>query len=240
MDTPFLDTVINDKRVNTWQADVSVNHKLVKFRLDTGADATVLPAETYSRLFQRPLSSADKLLCGPNRVQLDVIGRFDAQLQWRDRLTTQTVYVVRDIHQPLLGRDAIDALGMVKCLDAISSSLDPRQQYADLFTGLGCMDGEYTIRLKPDAQPFAVFTPRRVPVNRPRNRSSRSISGQIESIVGSLKSRSSRVDRRERSTRSIWRFNLSLSIKLLHKRIYVNLGRVNLYWTLAFTPTSTN
>jgi hypothetical protein len=48
----------------------------------------------------------------------------------------------------------------------------------------------------------------------PRNRSSRSISGQIESIVGSLKSRSSRVDRRERSTRSIWRFNLSLSIKI--------------------------
>jgi hypothetical protein len=165
MDTLFLDTVSNDKRVNTWQDDVSVNHKLVKFRLDTGADATVLPAETYSRLFQRPLSSADKLLCGPNRVQLDVIGRFDAQLQWRDRLRTQTVYVVRDIHQPLLGRDAIDALGMVKCLDAISSSLDPRQQYADLFTGLGCMEGEYTIRLKPDAQPFAVFTPRRVPVN---------------------------------------------------------------------------
>jgi hypothetical protein len=27
------------------------------------------------------------------------------------------------------------------------------------------MEGEYTIRLKPDAQPFAVFTPRRVPVN---------------------------------------------------------------------------
>jgi hypothetical protein len=71
------------------------------------------------------------------------------------------------------------------------------------------------------------------------DRSSRSISGQIESIVGSLKSRSSRVDRRERSIRSIWRFNLSLSIKLLHKRIYFNLGRVNLYWTLTFTPTST-
>jgi hypothetical protein len=56
-------------------------------------------------------------------------------------------------------------LGMAVCLNALSSSNDPRQQYADLFTGLGCMEGEYTIRLKPDAQPFAVFTPRRVPVN---------------------------------------------------------------------------
>jgi hypothetical protein len=62
-------------------------------------------------------------------------------------------------------RDAIDAPGTVKCLDALSRSLDPRQQYADLFTGLGCLEGEYTIRLKLDAQPFAVFTPRRIPVN---------------------------------------------------------------------------
>jgi hypothetical protein len=38
MNTLFLDTVSNDKQVNTWQVDVSVN-KLVKFRLDTGADA---------------------------------------------------------------------------------------------------------------------------------------------------------------------------------------------------------
>ena len=91
MDTLFLDTVSNDKQVNTWQAEVSVDNKAVNFRLDTGADVTVLPAGTFSRLFQRPLSSADKLLCGPNRAQLDVIGRFDAQLQWRDRLTSQAV-----------------------------------------------------------------------------------------------------------------------------------------------------
>jgi transposase InsO family protein len=157
--------VSDNKRVNTWQAEVRVNNKPLKFRLDTGADATVLPAVTYNRLFRDPLSPADKLLCGPNRAQLDVLGRFDAQLQWRDRRTKHTIYVVRDIHQPLLGRDAIDTLGMAVCLNALSSSNDPRQQYADLFTGLGCMEGEYTIRLKPDAQPFAVFTPRRVPVN---------------------------------------------------------------------------
>lgn len=165
MDALFLDTVSSEKQHNTWEAELRVNDKPVKFRLDTGADVTVLPAGTYSRLFQSPLQPVDNLLCGPNRVQLDAVGRFDAQLQWRDRLTTQTVYVIRDVHQPLLGRDAIDALGIVKCMDTLSSSLNPRQQYADLFKGLGCMDGEHTIRLKPDAEPFAVFTPRRVPVN---------------------------------------------------------------------------
>jgi hypothetical protein len=148
-----------------WQAEVCANNKSLNFRLDTGADATVLQVVTYSRLFRGPLLPAGKLLCGPNRVQLDVLGRFGAQLQWRDHLTTHTIYVVRDIHQPLIGRDAIDALGMAICLNILSSSNDPRQQYADLFTGLGCMEGEYTICLKPDAQPFAVFRPRPVPVN---------------------------------------------------------------------------
>jgi hypothetical protein len=125
MDTLFFDTVSNDKHVKTWLAEVSVSNKFVKFRLDTGTDATVLSAKTYSRLFHRPLSSANKLLCGPNQAQLGVVGRFDAHLQWQNRLTTQTVNVIWDIHQPLLRRDAIDALGMVKCLDALSSSLDP-------------------------------------------------------------------------------------------------------------------
>jgi hypothetical protein len=98
--TLFLDNVSNNKRVNTWQAEVCVNNKSLKFRLDTGADATVLPAVTYIRLSRDPLSPADRLLCGPNRAQLDVLGRFDAQLQWRDHLTTHTVYL-GVMHGPL-------------------------------------------------------------------------------------------------------------------------------------------
>ena len=67
----------------------------------------------------------------------------------------QAVYVLKDVHQPLLGRDAIEALGLIKRLCAVSDNNDPKQQYSDLFTGLGCMASEYTIRLKPNAQPFA-------------------------------------------------------------------------------------
>ncbi|HSF90706.1 MAG TPA: hypothetical protein VLA51_00730, partial [Paracoccaceae bacterium] len=136
-----------------------VNNKSVRFRLDTGADATVLPADTFYHMFNGPISPANQLLCGPNGVHLDVVGRFNARLQWQDRHVTLPIYVLRGIHQPLLGRDAIEALGIIKRIDALSSSSSStglQQQYADLFTGLGCMDGEYEIRLKPDAQPFAI------------------------------------------------------------------------------------
>ena len=166
IDTLFVDTLNNNlSSSDTWQAELKVNDKLVKFRLDTGADATVLPLDTFNQLLSAPLSPPDKVLCGPNRAKLDVVGYFTAVLEWRGKQTTQTVYVLRDVHQPLLGQSAIEALGLIKRLCAVTDNTDPKQQYSDLFTGLGSMEGEYTIRLKPDAQPFAVFTPRRVPVN---------------------------------------------------------------------------
>ena len=67
----------------------------------------------------------------------------------------------------MFGHDVIDTLEIVKRLDAVSLNSDAeiKRQYHDLFTGLGCMDGDYTMRLKEDAKHFAVFTPRRVPVN---------------------------------------------------------------------------
>jgi hypothetical protein len=95
---------------------------------------------------------------------LDAVGRFNARLQWRDRRSTQTVFVIRDVHQPLLGRDAIDSLGAAVSLAAVNTAdtdtrFDPRIEYADRFKGLGRMPGKYRIRLKPDAVPFAVYTP---------------------------------------------------------------------------------
>ena len=38
------------------------------------------------------------------------------------------------------------------------------EQYPVLFNGLGTFPNEYEIKLKPDAKPFALFTPRNVPL----------------------------------------------------------------------------
>jgi predicted aspartyl protease len=109
----FLDSLSSSTQPDAWQAEIGVNDKLVRFRLDTGADATVLPKETFDQLLFASLTQADKVLCGPNRAKLDVAGCFTAILQWQGKCTAQTVYVLRDVHQPLLGRDAIDALGII-------------------------------------------------------------------------------------------------------------------------------
>jgi hypothetical protein len=91
------------------------------------------------------------VLRAANRSQLQVAGTFKATLRWNDKQTTEVVYVLHDLHKPLLGRGAIEALGLVTRICVIKDGENFKQQYSDLFTGLGYMSGEHTIRLKPDA-----------------------------------------------------------------------------------------
>ena len=39
------------------------------------------------------------------------------------------------------------------------------KRYPKLFTGLGTLDNEYKISLKPDAKPYALHTARRVSIS---------------------------------------------------------------------------
>ena len=157
---------LSDSLTNSdiWHADIKVNNTVVNFRLDTGADATVIPIDTFNTLISSPLSPSDKTLCGPNRNRLQIAGCFSAILQWHDKQASQTIYFLNDVHQPLLGKDAITALGIISRVNSLQADFNPLQEFKDLFTCLGRMVGDYHIRLKTDAKAFAVFTPRRVPV----------------------------------------------------------------------------
>ena len=76
----------------------------------------------------------------------------------------QYIYVVKELGFPLLGRPALNALKLVARLDAVTldSKARVKQQFPNLFNGLGKMEGEYNIVLKPNAVPFSISTPRRV------------------------------------------------------------------------------
>ncbi len=55
-------------------------------------------------------------------------------------------------------------MGLIKRVAAVTSQHgNIADRFADVFTGLSCIEGEQHIKLKPDAQP-AVHPPRRVPV----------------------------------------------------------------------------
>ena len=64
----------------------------------------------------------------------------------------------------LLGRPSIETLAIIQKVDAVEAT-DLYTKFPGLFTGLGKLRGpDYVIKVKPEAKPYALSTPRRVPV----------------------------------------------------------------------------
>ena len=95
-------------------------------------------------------------------------GQFTCKLEGsRSRKVKETVFVVEDLFTPLLGQPAIEALGLIQRIALIQGKIqlhDIMQEFPKLFTGLGKLEGEYSIKLNDDTEPFALNAPRRVPV----------------------------------------------------------------------------
>ncbi len=158
-----------------WTADIRVadSDTPVKFKIDSGADVTLLPMTSFKEVAKKrhiSLNSPDRHLSGVGEYKLKVCGQFTTELKWEEKSVQQKVYVVEDseIMVPLLGRPAIEALEILTKdarLDMVSSADQKeiyRKAYPHLFTGLGNTQRTYKIELKPDATPFALSTPRRI------------------------------------------------------------------------------
>ncbi|XP_037520549.1 uncharacterized protein LOC119397183 [Rhipicephalus sanguineus] len=80
-----------------------VNGQEVQFRLDTGADVSALPEDTYLNLSSSaPLRESDKFLIGPSNEQLDVLGMIEATVVYKGATTSERFYVARNLGEPLL------------------------------------------------------------------------------------------------------------------------------------------
>ena len=74
------------------------------------------------------------------------------------------MYVVPTLRRPLLGRPAIEALGLVQRIAAVGEVSKLTKRFPKLFNGLGKLAGEYHIRIREGAQPYSLLTPRRVAI----------------------------------------------------------------------------
>ena len=187
-----------------WFVNLSLGKIKVRFKIDTGADVTVIPKSVYLRTGITNLKATSKVLFGPGQVKLPVKGLFKAKLMTKSsketlfyyyyyyipslyRLKTcsalnksswyptrtckmqdlQDIYILENLEEALLGRPAIDALGLVQKVDIIQSDdssieKEVKATYPNLFKGLGELEGEFNIKLQPDSKPFVLTTPRRV------------------------------------------------------------------------------
>ena len=170
LDTAFLDAATSTSQEAAWFTDIKVGEQMVKFKLDTGAEVTAISHTTYQQLPDAPpLSTPSRVLCGPARKPLQVLGQCEIDLSYRERSTKQQLFVVAELKSNLLGLPAIQALNLAARLDE-TADITPltapsiHKQFPKVFQGLGNLGEEYEIKLKPDATPFSLFTPRRVPL----------------------------------------------------------------------------
>ena len=146
----FIGVVEGYQESTDWTVNIMMNDHSVEFSIDTGADVTVVPEHVYQQVAGRvSLQATSRKLCGPGHHALSVIGRFIAKLKKGKHETEETVYVVRSLRRPLLGRPAIESLKLLKRVNTIVGMTDNsiKQQFPKLFTGLGKLQGDYHICL---------------------------------------------------------------------------------------------
>ncbi|KAL5509228.1 hypothetical protein EMCRGX_G004559 [Ephydatia muelleri] len=143
-----------------WFVTLQLQGISVRFKIDTGADVTVIPESVFKRIRNANLMHSDRILCGPAKNALHVIGQFNATLKHRGGVTSEEVYVVRGLQTPLIGLPAIKALGLVVRVCATESgdyATRILNSYPDLFTGLGTLGEEYKICLKATCTTFCTL-----------------------------------------------------------------------------------
>ena len=137
-DCAFLGSIHEKKASDQWLITLQHGNTKVKFRIDTCADETVTPDHVYNELRDvNPLKEANKKLFGVGSKNVHpVVGMFTAVLQWKNKTTTQHIYVVEGMHKALLGNPAIDELYLISRVESVKGSIDYRGEYPDLFHGL--------------------------------------------------------------------------------------------------------
>ncbi|XP_077547676.1 uncharacterized protein LOC144159892 [Haemaphysalis longicornis] len=110
----FAGTVNATMKKKPWKVSVAVNGHSVDFRLDTGADVTVVPTGLLSRLEKQiTLLKPDKLILGPAKQRLDIVGVLNATVSYKGTSVTADLHVTRGLDEPLLGLDLIESFGIL-------------------------------------------------------------------------------------------------------------------------------
>ena len=166
LDTAFLNTVSADQ-TTAWVERILLNGCETTFKLDTGAEVTAISEETYLSIKKPQLTSPQKILYGPSRQPLKVIGQFTGHFTHRNKIVQQPTYVVDGLKTNLLGLPTITALELAatcRVNATAEANAEVQDRFPSVFQGLGNLGEEYEIRLKEGATPHSLFAPRHVPL----------------------------------------------------------------------------
>ena len=169
-DELFIGEITTTTAKNVLITNLKVNGKNVNFKIDTGAQCNVLPEEIFDGIKQKPqLIATGTKLTAYGAAQVPVKGKCVLEIeQTADRKTEVEFFVVKAPNaKALIGLQTCQNLELIS-INQISEIQEKKadiiEDYKDVFTGLGLVEGEYHIELQKNAK-ATIQPPRKVPLS---------------------------------------------------------------------------
>eukprot|EP00731_Ephydatia_muelleri_P038974 Em1020g3a len=122
----------------------------IRLKVDTGAQANILPWRYYKTLQNRPtLKRTSVRLISYTGDTLPTIGQCDLHI--KDQCLE--FFIVNTDQSPILGLKASQTLGLIKVVLNINRIEDIVTCYKGVFQGLGCLQQPYHIEIDSSVQP---------------------------------------------------------------------------------------
>lgn len=153
-------------QADEWTVELQLDCKAVKFKLDTGAQANVIPYSLLQRLGKRNMIKPTNVkLSTYTGNKIAVKGKCNWMVKYKKKSFVLEFIVVKSEAKPILGIQACEEMGLIKRVMTLNKSgeMDILKEYADVFEGIGCLEGEHTIRIDDSVTP-KIHPPRKVPV----------------------------------------------------------------------------
>ena len=108
-----------------WYIDLNVNGDPINFKIDSGADVTVISEDIYRRMPNRPHLKPSKVVLNSPGGQLSNLGQFVARTLYKGEKFHYLVQVVKGTTTSLLGRGPCVRLGLIARILAVEAHSVP-------------------------------------------------------------------------------------------------------------------
>ena len=100
----------------SWEVHMPAANGTIQFKLDTGADVTVMPPTDLQKLGMKEtdIRHTHKKLYGANGQRIQCLGFVSVEFTWGDKTEKQIIYVCKNIRRALLGKPTINKFKMIQ------------------------------------------------------------------------------------------------------------------------------
>ncbi|CAC5389777.1 unnamed protein product [Mytilus coruscus] len=162
----YIGCIENQKKSeNSWMVNLNLNGKNQKFKLETGAQANVIPYKVL-----KLVKGDTKIIPSKTRLvtysgeKMDVLGKCYINVSHKDKIERMEFAVVNFNAQCILGLSACEKLNLINRVMSVEKSAESiLKENSDLFDGIGELEGYHHIELDKSINPV-IHPPRRVPI----------------------------------------------------------------------------